>query len=150
KAASAVVVEAIAASGSFNVTFNAHSGIGTLPLVYFGSAEQKSRFLPKLASGEWIAAYCLTEPGSGSDSLAAKTTALLDGDEWVLNGTKMWISSAGFADLFTVVAKVDGERFSAFLVERDTPGLEFGAEEKKMGIKGSSTQMVILDCARIP
>jgi len=150
KAAAAVVVEAIAAAGSFNVTYNAHSGIGTLPLVYFGSPEQKERYLPKLASGEWVAAYCLTEPGSGSDSLAAKTRAVLEGDEWVLDGTKMWISNAGFADLFTVFAKVDGEQFSAFLVERDTPGLEFGAEEKKMGIKGSSTRMVMLDGARIP
>lgn len=150
KAASAVVTEALARSGSFNVTFNAHSGIGTLPLVYFGSEEQKRRYLPKLASGEWIAAYCLTEPGSGSDSLAAKTRALLDGDAYVLNGTKMWISNAGFADLFTVFAQVDGDEFSAFLVERDTPGLSFGAEEKKMGIKGSSTRQVILEDVRVP
>ncbi len=150
KAAAAVVTEALAASGSFNVTFNAHTGIGTLPLLYFGTEEQKRRYLPRLASGEWIAAYCLTEPGSGSDSLAAKTRAVLDGEEWVLSGNKMWISNAGFADLFTVFAKVDGEHFSAFLVERDTPGLGFGAEEKKMGIKGSSTRMVTLDGARIP
>ncbi|HET8984734.1 MAG TPA: acyl-CoA dehydrogenase family protein [Trueperaceae bacterium] len=150
KAASAVVVEALAATGSFNVTYNAHSGIGTLPLVYFGTADQKSRYLPRLASGEWVAAYCLTEPGSGSDSLAAKTRAVLDGDEWVLDGSKMWISNAGFADLFTVFAQVDGDKFTAFLVERDTPGLALGQEEKKMGIKGSSTRMVILDGARIP
>ena len=150
KAASAVVTEAIAASGSFNVTFSAHSGIGTLPIVYFGTEEQKRRYLPKLATGEWIAAYCLTEPGSGSDSLAAKARAVLDGDDWVLDGTKMWISNAGFADLFTVFAQVDGEKFSCFLVERDTPGLSFGPEEKKMGIKGSSTRMVVLEGVRIP
>jgi len=150
KTAAAVVTEALARSGSFNVTFNAHSGIGTLPLVYFGTDEQKRRYLPKLASGEWIAAYCLTEPGSGSDSLAAKTRAVLDGDAYVLNGTKMWISNAGFADLFTVFAQIDGEEFSAFLVERDTPGLSFGAEEKKMGIKGSSTRQVILENVRVP
>lgn len=150
KAASSVVTEAIAASGSFNVTFNAHVGIGTLPLVYFGTEEQKARYLPKLASGEWVAAYCLTEPGSGSDSLAAKARADLDGDEWVLNGTKMWISNAGFADLFTVFAQVDGDKFSCFLVERDTPGLGFGAEEHKMGIKGSSTRQVILEDVRVP
>lgn len=150
KAASAVVVEALAATGSFNVTYNAHAGIGTLPLVYFGTAEQKSRYLPRLATGEWVAAYCLTEPGSGSDSLAAKTRAVLDGDEWVLDGSKMWISNAGFADLFTVFAQVDGDKFTAFLVERNTPGLSFGPEEKKMGIKGSSTRMVLLDGARIP
>ncbi len=150
KTASAVVVEALAATGSFNVTYNAHSGIGTLPLVYFGTADQKSRYLPLLAAGEWVAAYCLTEPGSGSDSLAAKTRAVLDGDEWVLDGSKMWISNAGFADLFTVFAQVDGDKFTAFLVERDTPGLSLGQEEKKMGIKGSSTRMVVLDGARIP
>ena len=150
KVAASVVTEALAASGSFNVTFNAHVGIGTLPLVYFGSAEQKARYLPRLATGEWVAAYCLTEPGSGSDSLAAKTRADDAGDHWVLNGTKMWISNAGFADLFTVFAQVDGERFSAFLVTRDTPGLSLGAEERKMGIKGSSTRMVVLEDARVP
>ncbi|HET9027280.1 MAG TPA: acyl-CoA dehydrogenase family protein [Trueperaceae bacterium] len=150
KAASSVVTEAIAASGSFNVTFNAHAGIGTLPLVYFGTEEQKAHYLPKLASGEWVAAYCLSEPGSGSDSLAAKTRADLVGDEWVLNGTKMWISNAGFADLFTVFAQVDGDKFSCFLVEKGTAGLSFGAEEHKMGIKGSSTRQVILENVRVP
>ncbi len=150
KVASTVVTEALARSGSFNVTFNAHSGIGTLPLVYFGNDDQKRRYLPKLASGEWIAAYCLTEPGSGSDSLAAKTRAVRDGDDYVLDGTKMWISNAGFADLFTVFAQIDGDKFSAFLVERDTPGLSFGAEESKMGIKGSSTRQVILENVRVP
>ncbi len=150
EAASAVVSEALARSGSFNVTFAAHTGIGTLPLVYFGTEEQNRRYLPRLGRGEWIAAYCLTEPGSGSDSLAAKTRADADGDDYVLNGTKMWISNAGFADLFTVFAQVDGERFTAFLVERDTPGLSLGAEEHKMGIKGSSTRQVILEDARVP
>jgi alkylation response protein AidB-like acyl-CoA dehydrogenase len=145
-----VVTEAIAASGSFNVTFNAHAGIGTLPLVYFGTEEQKARYLPKLASGEWVAAYCLSEPGSGSDSLAAKTRADPDGDEWVLNGTKMWISNAGFADLFTVFAQVDGDKFSCFLVEKGAEGLSLGAEEHKMGIKGSSTRQVILENVRVP
>jgi len=150
RVASAVVTEAMAASGSFNVTYNAHVGIGTLPLVYFGTEEQKKRYLPRLASGEWVAAYCLTEPGSGSDSLAARTRADDAGDHWVLNGNKMWISNAGFADLFTVFAQVNGDQFSAFLVERDTPGLSFGAEEKKMGIKGSSTRMVVLEDAKVP
>ncbi len=152
KAASMLVTEKLAGAGSFNVTFNAHTGIGTLPLVYFGTPEQQEKYLPKLASGEWIAAYCLSEPGSGSDSLGAKTRAVLndEGTHYVLNGTKMWISNAGFADLFTVFAKIDGEQFTAFLVERDTPGLSFGAEEKKMGIKGSSTRQVILENARVP
>ena len=152
KAASMVVTEKIARSGSFNVTFNAHTGIGTLPLVYFGTPQQQEKYLPKLASGEWVAAYCLSEPGSGSDSLGAKTKAVLneEGTHYVLNGTKMWISNAGFADLFTVFAKIDGEHFTAFLVERDTEGLSFGAEEKKMGIKGSSTRQVILENAEVP
>ena len=150
KAASAVVTDAIAASGSFNVTFSAHTGIGTLPLVYFGTDAQKEKYLPKLATGEWVAAYALSEPESGSDSLSAKTRAVLDGDEWVLNGNKMWISNAGFADLFTVFAQVDGDKFSCFLVEKDAPGLSLAAEEKKIGIKGSSTRMVVLEDCRIP
>lgn len=150
KTASMLVTEKLAQTGSFNVTFNAHVGIGTLPLVYFGTDGQKERYLPRLASGEWVAAYCLTEDGSGSDSRAARTTAVRDGDEWVLNGSKMWISNAGFADLFTVFAQIDGKEFTAFLVERNTPGLSLGAEEHKMGIKGSSTMRVILDNARIP
>lgn len=152
KAASMYVTEKMAESGSFNVTFSAHTGIGTLPLVYFGTSEQQAKYLPKLASGEWVAAYCLSEPGSGSDSLGAKTKAVLndEGTHYILNGTKMWISNAGFADLFTIFAKIDGEHFTAFLVERDTPGLSFGAEEKKMGIKGSSTRQVILENAQVP
>ena len=152
KAASMLVTEKMSQSGSFNVTFSAHTGIGTLPLVYFGTPEQQEKYLPKLASGEWVAAYCLSEPGSGSDSLGAKTRAVLndEGTHYVLNGTKMWISNAGFAQLFTVFAQVDGDKFTAFLVERDTPGLSFGAEEKKMGIKGSSTRQVILENALVP
>src|SRR5690606_25483781 len=110
----------------------------------------KPWYLPRLAPGEWVAAYFLTEPGSGSDSLAAMTRAVLHGDEWVLDGSKVLISNACFAHLFTVFAQVDGDKFSAFLVERDTPGLSSGPEERKMGIKGSSTRMVLLDGARIP
>jgi alkylation response protein AidB-like acyl-CoA dehydrogenase len=152
KVASILVTEKMARSGSFNVTFAAHTGIGTLPLVYFGTPEQQQKYLPKLVTGEWIGAYCLTEPGSGSDSLAAKTKAVLNdaGTHYILNGTKMWISNAGFANLFTVFAKIDGQHFTAFLVERDFPGLSFGAEEKKMGIKGSSTRQVILENVAVP
>jgi len=150
KTASMLVTEKLAQTGSFNVTFNAHVGIGTLPLVYFGTEEQKQKYLPRLASGEWVAAYCLTEDTSGSDARAAKATAVRDGDDWVLNGSKMWISNAGFADLFTVFAQVDGKEFTAFLVERETEGLSLGAEEEKMGIKGSSTRRLILDDVRVP
>lgn len=157
KTISTVVAEELSPTGGFSVTYGAHTSIGTLPLVYFGTPEQKAKYLPKLASGEWIAAYCLTEPGNGSDALAAKTKAVLseDGKHYVLNGTKMWISNAGFAHLFTVFAKIDGSAagpggFTAFLVERDTPGLSFGGEEKKMGIKASSTRMVILEDVKVP
>ncbi|MFN4073241.1 MAG: acyl-CoA dehydrogenase family protein [Thermus sp.] len=152
KVISTVVAEELSGSGGFSVTYGAHTSIGTLPLVYFGTEEQKQKYLPKLASGEWIAAYCLTEPGSGSDALSAKTRATLseDGRHYILNGVKQWISNAGFAHLFTVFAKVDGEHFTAFLVERDTPGLSFGPEEKKMGIKASSTRQVVLEDAKVP
>ena len=152
KVISTVVAEELSGSGGFSVTYGAHTSIGTLPLVYFGTEEQKRKYLPKLASGEWIAAYCLTEPGSCSDALAAKTRATLseDGKHYILNGVKQWISNAGFAHLFTVFAKVDGEHFTAFLVERDTPGLSFGPEEKKMGIKASSTRQVILEDVKVP
>lgn len=151
KAASMLVTEKLSGAGSFNVTFNAHTGIGTLPLVFFGTKAQREKYLPGLVTGETIAAYCLSEPGSGSDSRGAKTRAVLndEGTHYLLNGTKMWISNAGFADLFTVFAQVDGDKFTAFLVERDTPGLSFGAEEKKMGIKGSSTRQVILENAPV-
>ncbi len=152
KTASMLVTEKLAQSGSFNVTFSVQTGIGTLPLVFFGTPEQQEKYLPKLVTAEWVSAYCLTEPGSGSDSLAAKTKAVLNeaGTHYILNGSKMWISNAGFADLFTVFAKVDGQHFTAFLVERNTPGLSFGTEEKKMGIKGSSTRQVILENVAVP
>jgi alkylation response protein AidB-like acyl-CoA dehydrogenase len=155
KTASLLVAEKLAASGSFNVTFNAHACIGTLPIVYFGDERQRARYLPRLATGELVAAYCLTEPGSGSDARAAKTRAVAseDGRSYRLSGTKMWITNAGFADLFVVFAQVEDDRgkgLTAFLVERDTPGLSFGAEERKMGIKGSSTRQVILEEAPVP
>jgi alkylation response protein AidB-like acyl-CoA dehydrogenase len=152
KTVSTVIAEELATTGGFAVTYGAHSSIGTLPLVYFGTDDQKERYLAKLASGDWIAAYALTEPGSGSDALGAKTTAVLDPDgaHYVLNGSKMWITNAGFADLFTVFAKVDGEHFTAFLVERDTPGLSVGEEEHKMGIRSSSTRILNLDDAKVP
>ncbi len=152
KTAAMVVTEKMAESGSFSVTFNVQTGIGTLPIVYFGTKEQQEKWLPKLASGELISAYCLTEPGSGSDSLSSKTTAVLsdDGNSYILNGSKMWISNAGFADLFIVFGKIDAEKFTAFLVEADTEGLVLGAEEKKMGIKGSSTMAITLENVKIP
>jgi alkylation response protein AidB-like acyl-CoA dehydrogenase len=155
KTASLLVAEKLAASGSFNVTFNAHACIGTLPIVYFGDERQRAHYLPRLASAELVAAYCLTEPGSGSDARAARTSAVPseDGRGYLLSGTKMWITNAGFADLFVVFAQATGDRgegLTAFLVERDTPGLSFGAEERKMGIKGSSTRQVILEEAPVP
>ena len=139
KTVSAVIAEELAPTGGFAVTFTAHTSLATLPLVWFGSEEQKRRYLPKLATGEWIGAYALTEPGSGSDALGARARATLapDGTHYVLNGTKQFISNSGFAQLFTIFAKVDGEHFTAFLVERDTPGLTLGEEERKMGIKSS-------------
>jgi alkylation response protein AidB-like acyl-CoA dehydrogenase len=152
KTVSTVIAEELAVTGGFAVTYGAHSSIGTLPLVYFGTPEQQARYLPRLVSGEWIAAYALTEPGSGSDALGATTTATLseDGSRYLLTGTKAWISNAGFADLFTVFAKVDGERFTAFLVERESPGLSVGAEEHKMGIRSSSTRILHLEGVPVP
>ncbi|MCA9797789.1 MAG: acyl-CoA dehydrogenase family protein, partial [Candidatus Eremiobacteraeota bacterium] len=147
--------EKLATYASFSVSHGAHTGIGSMPLMYFGNDEQKAKYLPRLATGEWLAAYALTEPGSGSDALGARTVARYeedaDGNGWyVLNGTKMWITNAGFADLFTVFAKVDGDKFSAFLVESTWGGVSTGAEEHKMGIKGSSTRMLILEDVRVP
>jgi alkylation response protein AidB-like acyl-CoA dehydrogenase len=138
--------------GSFSVSANAHTGIGTLPLVFYGSAEQRARYLPKLATGEWLAAYALSEPSSGSDALGAKARAVLseDGRYYRLNGVKQFITNAGFADLFTVFAKVDGDKLTAFLVERAFPGVSIGPEEHKMGIKGSSTCQVILEDVEVP
>ena len=153
KVISALVAEKIGASlSSFVTTFLAHVGIGTLPLVWWGSETLKKRYLSKLTSGEWMGAYALTEPGAGSDALSVKTTAILseDGQHYILNGSKQFISNGAWAQLFTIFAKVDGEKFSAFLVERDTPGLLIGQEENKMGIKGSSTTTVTLENVRIP
>ncbi len=137
-------------SGSFTVSFAAHTGIGMLPILYFGTEEQKQAYLPRLISGELKAAYCLTEPGSGSDAMGAKTSATLDGDAYVLNGQKMWISNAGFADVFIVFAQVDGDKFTGFIVPRDLDGLTLGAEEEKLGIKGSSTRQVFFENVRVP
>ncbi|MDP2877652.1 MAG: acyl-CoA dehydrogenase family protein, partial [Holophaga sp.] len=145
-----LVLEELGRQASFSVTYGAHTGIGTLPIVYFGNEEQKAKYLPKLGSGEWAAAYALTEPGAGSDAMNAKTVATLDGDTWVLNGSKMWITNAGFADVFVVFAKVDGRKFTAFIVEKDDPGFSTAAEEHKLGIKGSSTRALSFDNCRIP
>jgi alkylation response protein AidB-like acyl-CoA dehydrogenase len=147
-----VVAEQFARDGSFGGWHGAHAGIGTLPLLLFGTEAQKEKYLPKLSSCEWIAAYCLSEPQAGSDALAAKTRADLapDGSHYVLNGQKMWITNGGKADFFTVFAKINGEQFSAFLVERTFPGLSNGAEEKKMGIKGSSTTPIFFDNVPVP
>ncbi|MEJ7711386.1 MAG: acyl-CoA dehydrogenase family protein [Pyrinomonadaceae bacterium] len=146
-----LIAESFGRAASFGTTFGAQVGIGTLPIVYFGTEEAKLKYLPKLASGEMIAAYALTEASSGSDALAAKATARLseDGQHYILNGEKMWISNAGFADIFIVFAKVDGDKFSGFIVERG-PGLTTGAEEHKMGIKGSSTRAVIFSDVKTP
>src|SRR5438094_1040946 len=147
----AYVGEQIAINPSFGGSLGAHTSIGTLPLVYFGTDEQKARYLPRLASGELIGAYALTEPQSGSDALAARTTATLtdDGRSYLLNGQKMWITNGGFADLFTIFAKVDGEKFTAFLVERGM-GVVSGREEPKLGLDGSSTTALILENVRVP
>ena len=147
----ALIGENIGRSASFATTLGAESGIGLLPIVYFATDAAKQRYLPKLASGELITAYALTEAGSGSDAMAAKATARLsdDGKEYILNGEKMWITNGGFADIFIVFAKVDGDKFSAFIVERQ-PGLTSGAEEHKMGIKGSSTTALVLSDVRTP
>jgi alkylation response protein AidB-like acyl-CoA dehydrogenase len=151
KVSSAVVGEQFALQASFAGTQSSHVNIGTLPIVFFGTEEQKQKYLPRLATGEWIGAYALTEPQSGSDALAAKTKAVLseDGKHYILNGQKMWITNGGFADLFTVFAKVEGEKFTAFLVERGR-GLVSGHEEKKLGIDGSSTTALMLEDCRVP
>ena len=145
-----LVLEEMAKQASFSTSYTAHTSIGTMPIVYFGTPEQKAKYLPRLASGEWCSAYALTEAGSGSDALGAKATAVLADGHWVLNGTKAWITNAGFADVFVVFAKVNGSHLSAFIVEKTDPGISTGAEEKKMGIKGSSTRTLILDNCRIP
>jgi alkylation response protein AidB-like acyl-CoA dehydrogenase len=147
-----VVAEGVARNGSYSAWHGAHTGIGTLPLLLFGTEAQKQKYLPKLASVEMIAAYCLSEPQAGSDALAARTRADLspDGTHYILNGQKMWITNGGFADLYTVFAKIGGEKFTAFLVERAWPGVQPGAEEQKMGIKGSSTTAVFFDNVKVP
>jgi alkylation response protein AidB-like acyl-CoA dehydrogenase len=149
---SLVASEAMSGQASFSGSLGAHTTIGTLPIVYFGTEEQKKRYLPKLATAEMIGAYALTESGSGSDALGAKTKAVLseDGKYYILNGQKMWITNAGFADLFIVFAKVDGEKFTAFIVERSFPGVSVAPEEHKMGLHGSSTCAVNLEEARVP
>jgi alkylation response protein AidB-like acyl-CoA dehydrogenase len=151
-ASALVVAEYLGRDGSYAAWHGAHSGIGTLPVLYFGTPEQKAKYLPKLASVEMIGAYALTEPHAGSDALAARTRADLnsEGTHYVLNGQKMWITNGGAADLFTVFAKVGGEKFTAFLVERSFPGVSSGKEEQKMGIKGSSTTAIYLENVRVP
>jgi alkylation response protein AidB-like acyl-CoA dehydrogenase len=146
---STLVSEGLGGGYSFSVAMSAHAGIGTLPILYFGTEEQKKKYIPKLASGEWKGSYGLTEPGSGSDALGAKTTATLsaDGKNYLLNGQKCWITNGGFADVYTVFAKIDGDKFTAFILERGMEGFTQGPEEHKMGIKGSSTvQLYFQDC----
>src|SRR6204780_1872842 len=147
-----VVAQGVARDGSYAACHGAQVGIGALPVLLFGTEEQKKKYLPRLASAEIVAAYALTEPHAGSDALAARTRADLapDGSHYVLNGQKMWITNGGFADLYTVFAKIGGEKFTAFLVERAWPGVKPGAEEKKMGIKGSSTTAVFFDNVKVP
>jgi alkylation response protein AidB-like acyl-CoA dehydrogenase len=152
KTSSVGIEEQLSRLGGFGVTCGAHSGIGTQPLLYFGTEAQKKRYLPKLATGQWMGAYALSEAGSGSDALSLRTKATLspDGKHYILNGTKMWISNAAWADLFTIFAKVDGQHVSAFLVERTFPGVSTGKEEHKLGIKTSSTRRVILEDVSVP
>lgn len=149
---SSLISEKFSRAAGFSVTHGAHVGIGSLPIVFFGNDEQKEKYLPKLATGELLAAYALTEPSSGSDALGAKATATLNeaGTHYLLNGEKQWITNSAFADVFIVYAKIDGEHFSAFIVERDYPGVSTGPEEKKMGIKSSSTRTLVLEDAEVP
>jgi alkylation response protein AidB-like acyl-CoA dehydrogenase len=150
---SLLATERLGPGHSFSVAYGAHTGIGTLPLLYYGNEAQKQKYIPKLATGEWKAAYCLTEPGSGSDANSGKTKAILseDGTHYVLNGQKMWITNAGFANLFTVFAKIDDDKnLTAFLVDADSEGISLNAEEKKMGIKGSSTRQVFFNNVKVP
>jgi alkylation response protein AidB-like acyl-CoA dehydrogenase len=152
KVTAAVIADHIAKYAGFATTWGGHTGIGTLPIVYFGTEEQKKKYLPRLATGEIVGAYALSEASSGSDALNCRARAVLspDGRHYILNGEKMWITNAGFADLYTVFAKVDGEKFTAFLVERTLPGFSVGAEEHKMGIRGSSTCPIILNDCKVP
>ncbi len=152
KISSTAITDHMSVLASFSTAFGGQIGIGTLPLVWYGTEDQKRRYLPKLATGEWISAYALSEASSGSDAMNIRTKAVLaaDGQSYILNGEKMWITNAGIADLFTVFAKIDGEKFSAFLIERTSPGLKIGAEEHKLGIRGSSTCPLVLDNCTIP
>jgi alkylation response protein AidB-like acyl-CoA dehydrogenase len=152
KISAAILAEKLAGYGSFAVSHGGHSGIGTVPIVYFGTEEQKKKYLPKIATGELLSCYCLSEPQAGSDSMASRTRAVLspDGKNYILNGQKMWITNGGFADVYVVFAKIDGEKFSCFIVERGTPGFTAGAEEKKMGIKGSSTTPIFFENSPVP
>ena len=152
KTTSTLITDHLSVLASFSTAFGAHIGIATLPLVWYGSEEQRQRYLPKLASGEWLGAYGLSEASSGSDAMNIRTRATLsaDGTTYTLNGEKMWITNCGIAGLYTVFAKIDGEKFSAFLIERDTPGLTVGAEEHKLGIRGSSTCPLVLQDCKVP
>src|SRR5579871_2193819 len=152
KVTAAVIADHIAKYAGFATTWGGHTGIGTLPIVYFGTEEQKKKYLPRLSSGEIVGAYALSESTSGSDAMNCRTRAVLspDGKHYILNGEKMWITNAGFADLFTVFAKIDGEKFTAFLVEKGFPGFSVGAEEHKLGIRGSSTCPIILNDCKVP
>jgi alkylation response protein AidB-like acyl-CoA dehydrogenase len=147
-----IISEKLSAYPSFMVSFGAHTGIGTIPIIYFGTEAQKKKYLPKIAAGELLSCYALSEPQAGSDALAARTRAVLspDGKSWLLTGQKMWITSGGFSDVYVVFAKVDGDKFSSFIVERGTPGFSVGAEENKMGIRGSSTVPLFFENAAIP
>ena len=147
-----LIGEEIGPSGSFSVSYNAHTGIGMLPILYYGTEAQKQKYLPRLIAGQLKASYCLTEPSSGSDALSAKAVAVLnpEGTNYILNGQKMWITNAGFADIFTVFAQVDGDKFTAFILEKGMEGFTLGAEEKKLGIKGSSTRMIFMENVKVP
>ncbi|WP_297336425.1 acyl-CoA dehydrogenase family protein [Algoriphagus sp.] len=150
---SMLIADIIGAAGSFSTTYGAHTGIGTLPILYYGTEEQKQKYLPKLATGEWAACYCLTEPDAGSDANSGKTRATLseDGKYYLINGQKMWISNAGFADLFIVFAKIENDKnLTAFIVEKTFGGITMNEEEKKMGIKGSSTRQVFFNDCKVP
>src|SRR5208282_4356392 len=152
KVTAAIIADHMAKYAGFATTWGAHSGIGMLPIVYFGTEEQKKKYLPRLATGAMVGAYALSEATSGSDAMNCRARAVLspDGKHYILNGEKMWITNAGFADLFTVFAKIDGEKFSAFLIERTFPGFSVGGEEHKMGIRGSSTCPIILNDCKVP
>jgi len=147
-----LIGEEVGPSGSFSVSYNAHTGIGMLPILYYGTEAQKHKYLPKLITGELKSSYCLTEPSSGSDALSAKSTAVMnpEGTHYILNGQKMWITNAGFADIFTVFAQVEGDKFTGFILEKGMDGFTLGAEEKKLGIKGSSTRQIFMENVKVP